>query len=95
MKGEKRPRLPKREVQDMASTTKVQTARRMEVFSSAVRPARKSVMAEMYSACDALEVSEEKNCSMAALYRGGRRVVRLNRVGDATVGNWQVQSWVG
>ena len=48
MKGEKRPRLPKREVQDMARTKKVQTARRMEMFSSAVRPARSSVMFAMY-----------------------------------------------
>lgn len=37
MKGEKRPRLPRREDQDIARNAKVVTARRREVFSREVR----------------------------------------------------------
>ena len=46
VKGEKRPRLPKREVQDMLRRRrkrKVVRASRSELFSSEVRLARKSV----------------------------------------------------
>jgi len=79
VKGEKRPRLPKREVQDMARMRKVQRARRMDVFSSAVRPARKSVMFAMYSLAVSCELfaesagareeegAPEKICSIALL----------------------------
>ena len=51
MKGEKRPRLPRRDVHDMVvmlrkrRKRKVVRARRMEVFSSAVRVERKSMKA--------------------------------------------------
>lgn len=47
MKGEKRPKLPRRDVQDMARTTKVVKARKSEVLSRVLRVERKSKRREL------------------------------------------------
>jgi len=90
----------------MTRTRNVQTARRMEVFSRAVRPVRKLMTVVGRSgkeSCGVVELPSvdagceamEKKCSrlllawaMAALYPEGKRVERLRKPGDATVGIW-------
>jgi len=77
VKGEKRPRLPSRDVHDMLRTRrkrKVQSARRREVFSSEDRLAMKSLKVSKSCVCQVsgasawgVSICGSKNASIALL----------------------------
>ena len=95
MNGEKRPRLLKREAQDMARMRKVQSARRIDVLSRLVREVVKSVRSftTVFSAGSLFAADESalgfgvKKCSMAARaeVRFAPEESKLERLMEATM----------